>query len=120
MADSRVRARQNGDGEAFLFPSLARGAENRPQTHEAFVRWYQKRLHEAGYESAEFAGHSFRAGGATDLHTGKVPEVLGRLLGRWRCREAYFLYLREDPSLQAAHIRDAFEAAFEVTTEDSG
>lgn len=120
MADPRVRARQSGDGEAFLFPSLVKGAEKRQQTHEAVVRWYQKRLQEAGYDSAEFAGHSFRAGGATDLHTGKVPEVLGRLLGRWRCREAYFLYLREDPSLQAAQIRDAFEAAFEVTTEDSG
>lgn len=117
MADARVMARQNGNREAFLFPSLSKGAGSRQQTHEAFVRWYQKRLRAAGFESAEFAGHSFRAGGATDLHTGKVPEVLGRLLGRWRSQEAYFLYLREDPSLQAANIRTAFEVAFQVTSQ---
>lgn len=119
MADPRVLARHGEDTEAFLFPSLSSGKTGfKPQSYNSFVGWVRQTLEKAGLASREFAGHSFRAGGATDLHTGKVPEVLGRMIGRWRCREAYFLYLRENPKQQLGQLRAAFEAAWVVHAED--
>jgi integrase len=116
MEDARVLARQGADEESYLFPSLSGKTGSKRGSRTSFVEWFRARLQQVGYSPDEFAGHSFRAGGATDLHTGQVPEVLGRLLGRWRCREAYFLYLREDPRLQAAQIRAAFEAAWQTVS----
>lgn len=108
-----VLDRQAGQVEGFLFPRLHRCATPcKALTKDAFVKYYRRRLTEAGFPAQEFAGHSFRAGGATDLHTGKVPEALGRLLGRWRSREVYFLYLREAPEEQAAKVCAAFQAAW--------
>jgi integrase len=118
LEDPRVRARQAKVGpEAFLFPSL-KGRGTQKGSYGSFVDWYKEGLKALGLQASAYAGHSFRAGGATDLHTGKVPEVLGRLLGRWRCREAYFLYLRENPEQQLNKIRHAFEAAW--ASEASG
>jgi integrase len=116
MHDGRVLHRQNGEGEAFLFPSLrSKSAQTRiPRSQIVDKRgWFTLRLAKLGFEDGQFSGHSFRAGGATDLHTGNVPEVLGRLLGRWRSREAYLLYLRQDPQQQDVRVAAAFRAAWD-------
>jgi integrase len=120
MRDPEVLARQQGDTEGYLFPSLTtttRGTRSRPQVPVAkatWVRWVHQQLSAAGFDAGEFAGHSFRAGGATDLHNARVAEVLGRLLGRWRSRDAYLLYLRQSPTQQAAEVRAGYQRAFEV------
>lgn len=123
MHDPEVLARQQGDAEAYLFPSLfaprarSAGQQPRPGQHvpvvkSTWVRWVRQQTRVAGYDADEFSGHSFRAGGATDLHSAGVAEVLGRLLGRWRSREAYLLYLRQSPAQQAAELRAGYERAF--------
>ena len=116
MRDSRVLARQQGNAEAFLFPSI-RATSGRVRIPRSQIveksGWFTKQLAKLGYEDGTFSGHSFRAGGATDLHTGKIPEVLGRMLGRWRSREAYLLYLRQDPRQQDVRVAAAFRAAWD-------
>lgn len=132
MTDARVLQKQAGNPEAFLFPSLREAApvpgheEAKKPAHQTGTkptkpaamarstveRWFRRRLREAGFPAEQFSGHSFRAGGATDLHKGKVPEALAMRLGRWRCREVYFIYLREDDAEQALQIRTAFEASY--------
>lgn len=112
MQDPEVLARHQSP-EGYLFPSLTRSGEHVPVPKSTWVRWVHQRIQAAGYEAGEFAGHSFRAGGATDLHSAGVAEVLGRLLGRWRSRESYLLYLRQSPSQQAAELRAGYQRAFE-------
>jgi len=79
----------------------------------SFLKWLSSKLTAAGLVASQFSGHSFRAGGATDLHSGKVPEHIGMMLGRWRCRDAYLLYLRLSPSEQAVVIASAYEEAWQ-------
>lgn len=117
MQQDTVLRRVRGNPEAYLFDTLC--APHRAPTDastnafkSSFMTWLRKLLRKAGLKPAEFSGHSFRAGGATDLHTGGLPTALGMMLGRWRSQEAYFLYLRERPDLQAAQISAAFESAF--------
>lgn len=112
MQDPEVLA-QHQDPAGYLFSSLTRSGERDPVPKSTWVRWVHQQLQAAGYEAGEFSGHSFRAGGATDLHSAGVAEVLGRLLGRWRSREAYLLYLRQSPAQQAAELRAGYERAFE-------
>lgn len=116
MHDARVLVRQQGNAEAFLFPSL-KGKSGRVRIPRSQIvgknGWFTRRFTALGYENGTFSGHSFRAGGATDLHTGKVPEVLGRMLGRWRSREAYLLYLRQNPKQQDVRVAAAFRAAWD-------
>lgn len=110
MQDPEVLARQQGDGEAFLFPNIRTGNSALPR--QAFVDWVQGRLAACGYDEKEFGGHSMRAGGATDLHEGHAPEVIARMLGRWRSREAYLIYIRLDPTKRAAAVSEAYSRAY--------
>jgi integrase len=110
MSDSRVQGRQGGDEEAFLFPNIRSGKGAQPR--QAFVNWVQARLSVNGFTAAQFGGHSFRAGGATDLFKGHAPEVITRMIGRWRSREAYLLYIRFEPEQQATIVSEAYSQAY--------
>lgn len=112
MHEEAVLKRQGGVEEAFLFPNVRATTAQTPVPRETFVEWVKARLLSAGYTTTEFGGHSFRAGGATDLHTGKAPEVIARMLGRWRSREAYLIYIRLDPSKRAADVSEAYTEAY--------
>lgn len=124
MQHGTVLKRVRDNPEAYLFdmpsPQSRAGVEedrvrSRPTFKNMFITRLRQLLREAGLKPEDFAGHSFRAGGATDLHSGGLPTALGMMLGRWRSQEAYFLYLRERPDLQGAHISAAFETAFADT-----
>lgn len=115
MQDPEVQARATEGQESFLFPNVR--ARSGIQPRETFVSWVRARLQSAGYSSAEYSGHSFRAGGATDLHKGNAPEVVARSLGRWRSRETYLIYIRLDPAHRAAEVSEAFVAAFDNALE---
>ena len=75
----------------WLFPS-ASGAK---LAKARFVTDFQAKLDLARLPGREdFSGHSFRAGGATDLFDGGAPSRIVQLSGRWRS-EAYLLYIRD-------------------------
>lgn len=81
----------SGRASGWLFPSATGG--KMPNTR--FVAEFQARLDQAGLPGRQdFSGHSFRAGGATDLFDGGAPSRIVQLCGRWRS-EAYLLYIRD-------------------------
>ena len=59
----------------------------------AFFRGYLARL---GWEPTEFAGHSLRAGGATDLFNSNMPLASIMKIGRWKSVAAAMVYFRDD------------------------
>ena len=76
-----LRARGPAGPDEALFCGKKGGAlEVKP-----FIASTQQLLRQAGLaNAAEFAGHSFRRGGATSLHEVGVPDSLIRTMGRWR------------------------------------
>lgn len=110
MTDLRAQARTKMDQEAYLFPNMRTGSGSMPRS--AFVSWVHARLTSTGHEASFYGGHSFRAGGATDMHEGNAPEKVARMLGRWRSRETYLIYIRLDPSKRAADVSKAFSEAY--------
>jgi hypothetical protein len=46
-------------------------------------------------DSSLYSGHSFRAGGATDLFTSRVPYNIIKKFGRWKS-DAALKYYRDD------------------------
>jgi integrase len=75
----------------WVFPSATRA--KLPKTR--FVAAFQAKLVRAALPGHDdFSGHSFRAGGATDLFDGGAPSRIVQLCGRWRS-EAYLLYIRD-------------------------
>ena len=60
----------------------------------SFVRNIKKACSTAGYDSQFYAGHSLRAGGATDLFVARVPDHIIKKAGRWKSDAA--LYYRSE------------------------
>jgi hypothetical protein len=65
-------------------------------TRTTFVDQVRRALSRAGVRAKEYAGHSFRRGGATSLRLAGVPDSLIQLLGRWKS-DAFRTYI--EPSL---------------------
>lgn len=65
---------------------------------DVFIRVIRTLLRRAGLPEHEFAGHSLRIGGATDLARARAPDHIIKVAGRWRS-DAYQTYVR--PSLGA-------------------
>jgi integrase len=98
-------------GERPLFPNIRLGtAYKSPTPKKHFIAWVRDLLGKAGYEPSKFSGHSFRAGGATDLFAGGADPRTIKLAGRWKS-EAYLLYLRDHPEDSARTISGYFKAA---------
>ncbi len=62
-------------------------------TRVAFVREVRKALAEAGFNSAHFAGHSFRKGAASTAAAVGMEDSIIKILGRWES-SAYQLYVQ--------------------------
>lgn len=118
MNDAEVRGRA-ADMESFLFPNLRKGKAKAAEPRDDFIKWVRERLKACGYESKAYAGHSFRAGGCTDMYKGNAPERVARWLGRWRAREAYLIYIRLEPGQQAADVSSAFSRAYDGALADA-
>ncbi|KZW01424.1 DNA breaking-rejoining enzyme [Exidia glandulosa HHB12029] len=65
-----------------------------PLTRDWFLRELQDALIAAGFNPADFSGHSFRRGAATTAYTNGVPDADVQRLGRW-VSDAYRLYIDE-------------------------
>jgi hypothetical protein len=77
--------------EAAAFGYMADGRYT-PMVHTEFVRWVKDLLSRAGFDAAQFAGHSFRRGAATFSFLVGLPELLIKELGAWRSR-VYQVYM---------------------------
>lgn len=87
----------------FLFPLSGRKLEShvfgtRPMSVDSFTDFLTEHLLHLGLSPSQlhlFTSHSFRAGGATDLHLQGIPvdEIMRR--GRWRS-STYKLYIRPE------------------------
>jgi len=83
---------------------------DRPISKGAFVKEFQALLTQAGMNASQFSGHSFRAGGATDLWLGNCPPELIKRHGRWKS-DCFYIYIRYNPHVQAAQVASCFYAA---------
>ena len=64
-----------------------------PLTRSCFVTWLREALVNAGLESQQYSGHSFRAGAASTAAAMGLEDSLIKTLGRWES-SAYLIYLR--------------------------
>lgn len=81
-----------------------------PTSPALYVRFLRQRLHLANVTTAsDFTPHSFRAGGATDLHKqGRVEQEI-KDRGRWRTA-TYRVYIRPAPTAEIQSARQALAA----------
>jgi hypothetical protein len=87
---------------SILFPGLVRSEKGFRLDHQkkgdkeewiACMRFHLKKI---GLKEKEYAGHSLRAGGATDLFNSGMLFASVIKLGRWESVEAALLYFRDD------------------------
>ena len=90
----------------YLFPRAVEPSTS--QAKEDFLRWLRRLLREMDMNSSELTGHSFRAGGATDLYQENIPHEIIKLMGRWRS-DAYLIYCRENPAVSAHRVAIVFD-----------
>jgi integrase len=72
-----------------------------------FIATFRSLLRRAGLPAASFSGHSFRAGGATDLFHGECRPHMLQQQGRWRS-DTFWIYVRDHPSLRREEVSKAF------------
>ena len=75
------------DGPLFRFK------DGRSLTREGFTSTVRSALSALGYDSSEYAGHSFRIGAATTAAEQGVEDSTIKMLGRWES-SAFLLYVR--------------------------
>lgn len=89
-----------GKNEAFVIPFVLQQANHQFDQHRpASVRWWDRALsrvlQRTGLNPSLYSGHSFRAGGATDLFLQGVPYASVKRYGRWKSDTA-LIYLRDE------------------------
>jgi integrase len=72
-----------------------------------FIATFRNLLRRAGLPAESFSGHSFRAGGATDLFHGYCRPHMLQQQGRWRS-DTFWIYVRDHPSLRREEVSNAF------------
>ena len=97
--------------DALLFPSSRRTAEGKEKTwtRQWFRDQVKKSVTRIGLDASQYSGHSFRAGGATELFVRKVPYNIIKAYGRWKS-DAAMLYYR-DPNNANRVVSRAFGRA---------
>lgn len=93
----------------WVFPKLATKSRSVQISKPSFIAWLRQALTRAGHDPSKFSGHSFRAGGATDLYASGAPPRLIQLQGRWKS-DAYIIYIRDHPDVIAKDVSLAFQA----------
>lgn len=78
------------------------------------IQWWRKRsipklVGKVGLNASEYSGHSFRAGGATDLFTARVPYPIIKKYGRWKS-DAALKYYRDELDVSNS-VANAFSRA---------
>ena len=105
----RNTGRGPGRPEEFWLPELlvlpsgeAVGIDwNRPLSRKTFVAVLRFDIARIGMDPQRYRGHSFRAGGATDLFaSGQMTHAEIMVMGRWKSLAAALIYFRAD--LEAA------------------
>ena len=84
-----------------------------------FIDLIQTFIAEAGLPAKLYSGHSFRSGGATDLWASNLcrPNTI-RLYGRWKS-DAFWLYIRDNPTLRSMEVASAFGSLDEQHRPDT-
>lgn len=83
--------------DQFVFASHAKGTWSASNlSGSAFSKRVKKWVEAIGLDPADFAGHSFRRGGATALFNAGIPTETIQLQGRWRS-DCYKIYLEHSP-----------------------
>lgn len=72
-----------------------------------FIKGLRRLLGLARLPAHKFSGHSFRAGGATDLYHGKCRPFVLQLQGRWKS-DTFWIYVRDRPHIRQAEVSKAF------------
>lgn len=102
--------KERGAASAPLWPVISSaGAVNlsKATSKPAFVALARQLLTKAGYPAKDYAGHSYRSGGATDLwRSNRCRPLTIKLHGRWKS-DAYRLYIRDNPRDTAAEVSAA-------------
>lgn len=89
-----------GKGDTLLFPGMESTARGYPKTR--WISRLRERLDSLGFEARKYSGHSFRAGGATDLFNSGLDLVLVMRFGRWKTASAALRYFK--PAGQVAKV----------------
>jgi hypothetical protein len=96
-------------GGARIFPA-SRGKGRFDFGKTASGTWFRGRIkrevEKVGLDPHYYSGHSFRAGGATDLFVARVPYPMIKKKGRW-VSDVAMVYFRDDDD-----IEEAVSAAF--------
>jgi hypothetical protein len=99
-----------GNPEAFLFPRWSARDGFFDWTKPASADWLRKEVKslvaQVGEDPTSFSGHSFRAGGATDLFKTRTPYWIIKKAGRWKS-DAALLYYRSEDDVTSA-VAEAF------------
>ena len=87
----------------IVFPALIKDQADwsRPMATSQFRIELKRAVKSIGLDSKRFAGHSLRAGGATDLFNANVPYPIIKKMGRWRSDAAMIYYRDEDAVTKA-------------------
>ena len=97
--------------QSLVFPATTRGG-SLDFSKTPSGSWFRGRVKKAclsiGLDPVYYSGHSFRAGGATDLFVAIVPYYIIKKKGRW-VSDAAMIYYRDDDD-----VDDAVERAFIV------
>ena len=72
---------------------LFRCQDGSPLTRDSFVQRVKQTLKKAGFDSSQYAGHSFRIGAATTAAACGIQDSLIKTLGRWES-SAYLAYVK--------------------------
>jgi hypothetical protein len=98
--------------DAYLIPRVVRGELDFSQS--STTAWWREVIKERisiiGLDPAGYSGHSFRAGGATDLFVRRVPYNVIKSAGRWKSDVA-LRYYRDDQDV-ARTVASAFGGRF--------
>ena len=97
--------------QSLVFPATTRGG-SLDFSKSPSGSWFRSKVKKActsvGLAAAHYSGHSFRAGGATDLFVARVPYYIIKKKGRWISDAALIYYRDEDD------VDDAVEKAFRI------
>ena len=87
--------------EGKIFPAIRYGRFDfgRDPSYNWWRRTIKRVCKAIGLEEKYYAGHSLRAGGATDLFVCRVPYYIIKKMGRWKS-EAAMLYYRCDEDVK--------------------
>ena len=103
-----------GQQKRKLFPGFNRGKDGMEEDEKeegskaSWIAYMREQLKRMGWEEKEFAGHSLRAGGATDLFNSNIPLANIMKIGRWESTQAAMLYFRDD-MVVAQEAAEAFQ-----------